>query len=61
MNEVELWWRGLPPVTRYIFTISIGLTVATYFGFINQYNLIFNWDLITKNLQVNLIYKKNEK
>lgn len=53
MNEVESWWRGLPPVTRYLFTTSIAVTILTYFGMISPLKLVLDWYLVTHEFQVN--------
>jgi len=46
------WWNDIPPVTRVLFGLSIGTTLAARFGFLNGSNLLLVWPLIFKNFQL---------
>jgi len=56
-NGIEEWWNSLPIVTKYLFALSFGLTLAGNFHLINpvyiilDYSKVFNgfeiWRLVT--------------
>ncbi|KAI9479502.1 Der1-like family-domain-containing protein [Zychaea mexicana] len=47
-NELLDWYQSIPPITKAIFTLSIVTTVAPALGLVSPFQLILNWNAITK-------------
>eukprot|EP00197_Chlamydomonas_leiostraca_P001251 CAMPEP_0202885494 /NCGR_PEP_ID=MMETSP1391-20130828/41692_1 /ASSEMBLY_ACC=CAM_ASM_000867 /TAXON_ID=1034604 /ORGANISM="Chlamydomonas leiostraca, Strain SAG 11-49" /LENGTH=248 /DNA_ID=CAMNT_0049568745 /DNA_START=100 /DNA_END=846 /DNA_ORIENTATION=+ len=46
------WWKGLPPITRWMATSMLVLTVAGNFGWISPMYLVLFWKPILKKFEV---------
>jgi len=51
-NEVEAWWKGVPPVTKFLFAGSFVLTIAANYQLIHYSYLTMDMSLIFKNLEI---------
>ena len=61
IRSAEDWFKGLGPITKYSFMISVALTVATHFKYVGVYRLLLDWEKISRSFQLdrlitNLIY-----
>jgi len=51
-NEVEEWWKSLPPVTKYLFAGSMILTLGANFGFLEFNTLLFDFNRIYSKFEI---------
>jgi len=51
-NSLEQWWKELPIVTKYLFALSFGLTLAANFSLINPMLLVLNFTLVFKHFEI---------
>jgi len=52
MAELQQWWSGLPPVTRFYFGVSVATTLLTHFGVFDPYRLVLLLEPIYKEFQI---------
>eukprot|EP01121_Diplochlamys_sp_Union-15-3_P020395 TRINITY_DN794_c0_g1_i2.p1 TRINITY_DN794_c0_g1~~TRINITY_DN794_c0_g1_i2.p1 ORF type:complete len:238 (-),score=26.76 TRINITY_DN794_c0_g1_i2:55-768(-) len=52
MSDLQTWWNNIPIVTRWLFALSLGLTIAPSFGLISPYLLILDFESIFRKLQL---------
>jgi Derlin-2/3 len=52
MSTPEEWYKSLPVVTRYYFTIAFSATVLTTLGVIPPYYLYLDWNLVIQRFQI---------
>ena len=55
-NDLGDWFRSIPVVTRWWFTLSIAFTLLGRFGVLNVMYMFLNFDLIVYRFQVSLYY-----
>jgi hypothetical protein len=56
-NDIQQWWNELPIVTKYLFALSFGLTLAANFGLVNPFYIILDFSKVFKGFEVrNLEY-----
>ncbi|KAH8739139.1 multi-pass transmembrane protein [Cryptosporidium ryanae] len=46
------WYKNLPPISRSMLTITFFVTLFSVFGLLNPWNIIFDWELIIKKVQI---------
>eukprot|EP01129_Flabellula_baltica_P011310 TRINITY_DN4925_c0_g1_i1.p1 TRINITY_DN4925_c0_g1~~TRINITY_DN4925_c0_g1_i1.p1 ORF type:complete len:234 (-),score=34.96 TRINITY_DN4925_c0_g1_i1:23-724(-) len=51
-NELEKWFKDIPPVTRFIFTGSMIITLVANFGLISPMTLILDFSAIFQRFEV---------
>jgi derlin-1 len=52
MPGIQQWWNELPPVTKYLFALSMGISLAGNFGLVSPYYFILNWSAVFKGFEV---------
>ena len=52
MAELQTWWQGLPPVTKWFFGVSVSTTLLTHIGVFDPYRLILVLEPIYQEFQV---------
>lgn len=52
MSELQGWWNGLPPVTKWFFGLSVSTTLLTHFGVFEVNRLILALEPIYKEFQI---------
>lgn len=45
-------WKQIPIVTRYLLTLTFGITLLANFGILNPYLLLLDWGKIIKQFEV---------
>jgi len=51
-DEIRGWWAGIPIVTKYLFSSSMGVTLAANFGLVNPMLLLLNVPKIIKGFEL---------
>lgn len=51
-NDLHSWWTSIPPVTRFLFGMSMALTVGAGFGLLESVQLLLFWPLVISQFQV---------
>ncbi len=54
-DGLQEWWNSLPMVTKYLFALSFGLTLAANFGLINPYLLVLDWKKVFYGFEVSFV------
>ncbi|KAJ3190958.1 Derlin 1, partial [Irineochytrium annulatum] len=52
MDELQRWFASIPPVTRFLFCGSLGISITAKLGFIDPYYLILSWPLVWQKYQI---------
>jgi hypothetical protein len=59
MAELQSWWQGLPPVTKWFFGTSVVTTLLTHIGVFDVYRLLFQLEPIYQEFQVRRLFWPN--
>jgi len=51
-GEIETWWKGVPPITKFLFAGSFAITIAANYGLVPVSYLILDFSKIFKSLEV---------
>jgi len=52
MTDLSNWWRSIPPITRVLFGLSMGVTLGAAFGFVNAMNMLLFWHPVIYEFQI---------
>lgn len=47
----EVWYKSLPPLTRFALTVTFIVTLVSTLGLFNPAHLILDWRLVTRKFQ----------
>jgi hypothetical protein len=53
-NDLHSWWTSIPPVTRFLFGMSMALTVGAGFGLLDAMSLLLFWPFVISQVQVSV-------
>lgn len=51
-NGVRDWWDSLPIITKWLFALSMGLTLAGNFGVVDPRSIILDFHFAFSNFEV---------
>jgi len=51
-SDLQNWWNSLPPVTKWLFTSSFGITIAANFGLLNPGWLTLKYDDLYRHFEI---------
>ena len=52
MDPLKEWWATVPPVTRWLFAGSMGVTIGANFGLINPMYTLLSFQAIFYDFEV---------
>ena len=51
-SGLQEWWNSVPIVTKWLFALSMGLTLGANFGLVSPMLLVLSWPRIWSNFEV---------